>query len=303
MNNYVLGSSLTGMIVANILGWPCIGGDLGGRSKAPFPLGPMILEKTEDTDWFLNRLGIKPGSPKRFNVGYLTTGPIGLEPPEGFREAYYKKTRGIDTPSKSSMNRGRSYLEGWDIKAIDLMGKLAEATSTCLINPVAVDSTRNLINGIHGYRRLVSTVPLPRLYGLCGWDEEAVNTFRAFDTQFVYISKSRALRPFMDEMTDKELDFVYCAGDQVFHRVTRLDSDSVVMEVRGDREVPYSLLHGSQYKIYTVKECQIIPNDRTYNCIDGIDLIGRYAQWDHNIKLEDVIRRTRDYAQRQMVNG
>jgi hypothetical protein len=300
--NFVLGTSLTGLIVARILGWPAIGGDVGGRSKAPFPLGPMILEKTEDTEWLLDNLGIEPGEPSTYIVGYYQDNKVLGKAPEGFKEAYYAKTRGDGTPTISVMTGGRDSLVGWDIKGLGLLDKLKK-TVKALDNPAKsispYDKMIYLEGSIMKYDNLVSTIPMPKFLELTG-DKRSIKDFESWGTNFVHttLAVDNPNNAIIKFLLAGPYDYIYVADPSyAFHRATRVGPSEIVFEFREDRSpvVPDEVI---QTEACFIPNCQILPyrGNTTFQRMSNIDLIGRYAEWDHKIKLEKVIRRAREYA-------
>lgn len=303
--NYVLGSSLTGLLVGYILDCPIIGGDLGGRSKAPFPLGPMILEQTEEAYWLMFRLCITVPEPKKFIVGYYENGEVSITAPDGFKDTYYEKTRGSGTPLPSTMSGGKSVIVGWDVKDLNLLSKLKERVKVLPAEVLSVDTSGRTIHlkdlNIF-YDRLINTVPLPKFMDLAKIPYNPAR-FKTWGTYFVKGTLETATHPITKALFENVFSYVYVADPiYPFHRVTRISENELVMEIREDRmhsSFCHPALGVSHDTGHLIPDCQMIHTEQTYQRVADVDLIGRYAEWDHRMKIEHVIRRAKEYA-RQM---
>lgn len=288
----VLGSGISGILAGYILGYPVIGKEIGGQLKAPFPLGPRILEKTPATEWLMYSLNLYI-QPREFTVGYLCADIISSCPTLEFKEEYYKKTRGDGPVTSSCMSSGKSTIIGWDMDEIDLFRNLLKHVTVIneTINSIQMDKSVKLSDGsIITCNNLINTIPAPifhNLYGIMDKD------FLAHDTIFLLV------RPRNSKFTTK-FDYLYVACKEYpFHRITKLQGgqDLYVLELRGTREnnikdiIDFDILD-----THTLKNCQII-NNRGIRLIDNILMIGRFAQWDHSIKTEHVIGRLLDAKQ------
>jgi hypothetical protein len=301
--NYVIGSGLSGLIAGYILDWPVIGKDIGGQMKSPFPLGPRILEAAGESTWLIAKLGIQVPPMKEYTIGYKDKdGNVHDEPDHNFRAAYYAKTRLENDQSfisipESIMTGGRKRLIGWDMEQLQLVQKLRSRVAIIPSNIINIFTSRKTLVLEDGtelkYDNLLSTIPLPTLNNLIGSPLER-DLFKAFDTVFVEASS-------YDEIyspTDYK-DYVYVANHTIpHHRITRIGLNTYVYEYRADRYSGcfYSdpLYFKPMYK-HIVKNCQIA-KDLKLDSLLGIKLIGRYAEWYHGHKTEDVIRRSLDYA-------
>jgi hypothetical protein len=317
---YVLGGGIAGLISGYILGWPIICERPGGQLDSEFPLGPRILEKTKDTEWLLKNLGIK-AEPRIFTIGYLIEDNFDYKfidsvPPKGFAEDYYFKTRGIRKTTNSSMSGGRNEIEGWDIYSIGLVNELVKRVG---IIPLSIVSIRhqsmlacephykhlgfdkvNIVDQRIYYKKLINTIPAPSLALLRG-NKVRWESFKAYDTTFVKVRTS--------DILTGDFDYIYISDiSYPVHRITKVCPGEYVLEFRGDRYtygcVP-ELRHlsgpprwsrvGSEI---TLKNAQIVESLPVLGHLESITPIGRYAQWNHSVKIEDVIRSVRDIASR-----
>jgi hypothetical protein len=159
------------------------------------------------------------------------------------------------------------------------------------------------------YEKLISTIPLPIFYKLSKQFDK-ITGFEAFDTSFI--------RVISDEKFDKELakkfDYVYVVDEQMFtpylfHRLTFTDEktkyDDVIYiaECKGsfndDDMRIYHRYNSKQERIVipyqTIKNCQIKKSKKIRTDEFGTMFVGRYAEWDHSIKINEVLKRVMDY--------
>ncbi len=303
MGTVILGGGISGLISGYILNAPVITREVGGQLNHPFPLGPRILEYTEETSWLLDQLGIKRFM-KTYHIGYMTKLGVKDSPPEGFRERYYKKTRGLDLPSDSSMSGGRSQIVGWDLESLNLISRLEESIKIIkayithididyvqCFKPREFEDNQNLIlSGVN----LVNTLPLPLFLNLsnpmsrtsrypCSLDLNSLDT---------YFFKVRALK----DLT-QGFDYIYIDDPlDPIHRINRINEYTFILESRF-LDIHKSNIHILDTKV--IMGSQIIKNGKV-KCFNGTTMIGRYAQWDHSVKIEDVIRRAKQYATGKM---
>jgi hypothetical protein len=310
--NYVIGAGISGLIVGYILGWPVIGKDIGGQMSSPFPLGPRILEECGETVWLISKLGVKLPPAREYKIGYMNQGGFIYDCPEqGFAEAYYAKTRLYDPRDliwlpNSTMSGGKKYIKGWDLDSIGLVDILAERVDRVPFDVGMIFLGRHSLSLSNGsemlYDRLISTIPLPTLDQLVGSPlKMSGHTFRSFDTIFVQMTVNDP-SPVMGMF-----DYVYVANENIpYHRITRLQDTTYVYEFRSDR---YPGIFKSRHDTDVIprrkfigKNYQIVNEKKLLRVLD-IDLIGRYAQWDHDIKIEDVIGRAIEYGKQMGSQG
>lgn len=342
MNRAVLGSGLAGLITGYLLGWPVIGENIGGQAKAPFPLGPRILEADEYSSKLLELLGIKK-KPRVFRVGYIYSNSPGemprvhLTPHEGFKEAYYRKTRGDLSPiTTSSMSDDKRTIVGWDIDSINLLYILSKNVPVRrgIITVIFVDDVTEIILGertVEGLcysgtlpirrENIVNTLPLPvflRLSNTVGVVEKP----EAGDVRFVKVRANDPNYMLWFKDINRDYDYAYIADENMpIHRVTKIPSDTLefIAEVNEPRypelevmsEFKYSLIEpikgiasgirDSALRIarsHVVKGSQILNSyPGGYDYVSGIKMVGRYAKWNHSVKLNHVIREAMELAE------
>lgn len=290
--NIVLGAGLTGLIAGYITGYPVLGREIGGQLNSPFPLGPRILERTPETEWLLANLGIQ-SNPKTFKVGYYDHGRLTDDPPVGFRETYYKKTRKDGTVTEDCMSGNKKHIVGWDIaeiKLIDLLKsrvnlipEIATKIDTKLGNILLSDGKSCIV-----YDNCINTIPANIF---CRLADINLYEFRAHTTIFALV------KPISNIAMDNPYKYIYFAEEEYpFHRLTKLDDRHAVLEFREDRwrkydghDIETSIGYFEVLDIIEHANCQII-DDLDLKGLWPIKFIGRYAQWKHGVKVEHTIR-------------
>ncbi len=302
-NGIILGGGIAGLLCGYKLKLPVITVDLGGQLNTSFPLGPRILEKTEETDQLLEELCID-AKPREYHIGYYSD-RLYSRPPEGFREKYYLKTRGRSNPSSSSMSSNRNVIIGYDLDEIDLLSQLIPRCKIIrrrigeindLEKYIRLDPMKKIIQtedseepSYWSYNTLISTIPLYNYIGLTG---HYIN-LQALDTYFFYVETNvDATRGF---------DYIYIANEGPIHRVTRIEQNRYVFESTSGWALsclgvePGYMPSGSLLDYDCVRYCQIVDSLGVRE-LNGTHMVGRYAQWDHGVKIDTILRRLNNEA-------
>lgn len=286
------------------------GDQVGGLFASAKNLGPQYVWKTPSTTRFLTDMGYIDPSGKApsaatrvIRTGYWWRGKINrvedlndsdlLE----IRRLYSLKTRGTE-PRDSHMSDGKSSFEIYDVPVDELVADLLKRVEMRLVyvRATSVDMVNRSVYA-HGheteyhYDKLVSTVPAPILLKLVS-NEALAEKLKAFhkvyergeETTEVEEQLSIHNRGFADEMIeyvyvpDSHYDFhrVRCVGENEFVREYTLKNDAHVANF------PKTAL--------IQKRGQIIGGHEILKQLpSSIKPLGRYAEWRHGIRLEDVL--------------
>jgi hypothetical protein len=205
---------------------------------------------------------------------------------EQFRQAYYRKSRKtMNEYSLSSMNSGCEFFHSYDIdwkKLIDTLVK--ESTNNGMISQdvKAIDFGKQELtltdNTKLKYKKLISTIPAPAFFSL---GEYSTKKLCSLPKHFI-------LRKVRAHCWLKDFDFVYYAGKVPWHRVTRIPNckDKAIFEYVG--RIPAAF--PNEIDRQTIQTGQILPDMIPYDS-DNIKFLGRYAEWKHEILVNDVIKR------------
>jgi hypothetical protein len=300
--DYILGGGLSGLVWAFYNDMKIISPQLGGQVASHFPLGPRYLHATPEAEQLLDDLHIK--TTKRIvTVGYLeptSTNPLKMvdTPNEQFRIDYFKKSRQTDDLSQlddSVMTGGSNTFEvlcvGMDTLAGRLVERIVEQGKFIQDTIQRVDLNGKILINSQGFPRafthLVSTIPLNSFCNMIGisiYLEATDTAFALSDECFRFSNR---------------YDYVYHSGDEYpFHRVSYWNN-YFVFEFPGnvtDKEIRAYLDTGykDRKRLEGVQLISPTPPDCLH--INGVTLSGRYAQWDHHIKLNNVIKEAQEFG-------
>lgn len=299
----VLGSGASALVhlFYNREAFALAGGQVGGLFSKAQDLGPQYVWKTRSTTKLLTDMGYidptnkNPSAATRvIRVGYLWGGRISrledLSAPDRAeaQRLYALKTRGIP-PASSFMSDGKSEFDVYELPVEELVAELLRRVSLRIIRKSAksVDLYRRVVRDSddcpYEYDRLVSTVPSPVFLKLIGKEDEAPR-LKAFDKAY---EKAPTYYPLEHDLCDGKFDYAYVAGDEYsFHRVRRLDGRHVVRE--------FTIKDSSTSKFpgaaVIQKSGQIVSGHEVLESLprESVRLLGRYSEWQHGIRLEDV---------------
>lgn len=256
-------------------------------------------------------------------------------PPQDFRERYYKKTRGEDSViTKSSMSGGKPGLFGWDLYEIALLNHLAAKVPVIKRTVTAID-IQECSYGVEPYsivlgkrkepkgvsynapipgliydrtirvQSLVNTLPLPTFLTLTrlSWALERPKSGDVYFVKLTLLGESRTELGF--EMPSRDYAYAYIADENIpIHRISRYGEldHSYIVEVNDSRYHDLIDLVQPNQKVlmigsHLLKGSQMLnPYSESPDYIGNIKMIGRYANWNHSIKLNHVIKEALDLA-------
>lgn len=283
---YILGGGISGLIAGYYLGLPVISKDVGGQmsTKTNWSLGPRYFHVDEFSTKLLKDLGIKARKETQ-TIGYNLNGFC--KKTEEFRQAYYAKSRkNTEKYSPKSLSGGSSELQSYDIDWDNLISALALQTRNIISqNVCAINLQKKMLTLEDGsvlpYEELISTIPAPAFYKLCNVLPQ--KPFNSLPKTFV-LTMDHGWRRIV-----RNFNYVYYAGDEPFHRVTREPNMPwhLVYEFVG--EEPAKMNHEiDRQKIWIG---QIQDSDNIQADFNSVTFLGRYAKWKHGILTNDVIKK------------
>lgn len=283
MQNIVIGTGLAGLVLTEILKTKgkeviALGDTMGGQMNSSFPLGPRILQHSKSVEEFLKHIGIE-AEPRLFKVGYLTDEKFTDTVTEEQRQLYYLKTRGNSNINKTTMSEGKTSILGWDLNDINLVDVLYARNKDVLQHYFvhAIDPINNIINNDLKYTNLFSTIPMPVLLKILG-SKVDFNSFLLKEVHFTHI------KAYLNMFEMFDFDYVYdVRKDSAINRITRVKENEYVIE--SIKELDFARILG-----HKAIKSQIV-HEQKLNEYLGINLVGRYAQFDHSIKTNNIIDR------------
>jgi len=285
--NYVLGGGIVGLISA----FYNKGYKILTKDNGQVFFGPRIIKRTDFVDLFIEKI-MCDISPKIYKVGYFFNKNTQSIIDQETRISYLKKTRGDEWWKyiKSGMNNGDNIIEGYNmisvwsrlsvllkqnyeyfaIRTIDLYKKSIRGYF------LGKENTMDIYQLI--YYKLINTIPAPifNQFLIPNFSYKGVNIYH-------YLVESSNFDGFM-----KDYDFVYFPEKNIpFYRITRVNDSRFCVE---------SL---TSINVDDYVDCNVILKSFVNNAkINGdiplvinpyIKHVGRYANWDNDLRTHDII--------------
>jgi hypothetical protein len=301
MSKYIIGGGIAGLIAAFYQPeFTIIGDDIGGQMVKK-GMGPRILEVNDNSANLLADVGYDVVNIKTAKIGYRYNNRIHDTLPKELRSDYYLKSRNISSTAKydvpdSVMSDGKNEIKYFDIDWIDLVNKLVEFIGPRIIESKVkhIDLKEKMLE-VDGmtlkYTDLISTLPAPLFFKLASVELEEKLTFEK--KVFVIVPAT---------MIDiRHYDYIYFPDNlSEYHRITNLGNNRAAIEFTGNHFTGQGCFKKfKSFALYS-KELpggQITGGKIPY--IDGVEFAGRFAEWNHDIKTDDLVERFRN----KMVRG
>lgn len=308
MNNFICGGGIAGLLCSYYLpDYRIVSAQLGGQNSEDFSLGPRLIKVDKYTTKLLQDLQID-ATTREYKVGYKTEAGIFDTMPVGFREKYVEHTRELDSIEESHLSSGQNTILCYDFDYQKLVKILIEKAKekgyiAQNVSSISTQSNRFIIRDstqtqlVIVYDNLISTLPLPLFYKLSRQPEKIVD-FKAFDTSFIKV------RAWGEAYAGRYLDFDYLYLDSyMFHRLTFLSKKEnereFILEYKGQFTIEmldnYNKIFSESHVDALMEEIKTIPNcqiQKSKNVLEdsGVRLCGRYAQWSHPVKINELLK-------------
>lgn len=320
----ILGNGLSALIWAayhpdSVLIGPGKPGGMAKDMKAPF-----FLHKHPATERLLKELGLSTCT-REVKVGYGYTSTIGTYVGDrihsDFRESYYRHSRcleeGLDSIPDSVMNQGAEKFEAYEINPDTLINRLIEAVMS--IGGVFYrDTLREIIEdrhsiGVYGdrvnaiYAEVISTIPINIFQSLLP-DQEYKRIYPEDSLTKIFLEGDEQCQEVM------KYDFVYLCphpyspiNDSFAPHITRMNNNHTTQKIffeytfiAGDPVIDETMKrlirsHGEdRVSLYPAISVRKNIGWKKYH---GVRFLGRGAQWDHSIKVQDVVMEAQKHAE------
>jgi len=303
MNNYILGAGPAGLIAAYYLkDFKVIDKKPLGQLNLPFIPGPRLLQATNNMKQFVKQ--ICPDLEIKLEIaviGFNEDDAVTDSPSQNFKANYAMKTRGKSQSESSFMSEGMTEIEHIEIgdygedsykflfetllKIIKDRGQLLE---TNVLNIKTYDRKIEIEGGdVLEYSNIISTLNLNLLKKLTPNMEDMPHDLSTTKKCFY---KTKYKNTIDDMLAGKKhpslwFDYVYSIGTdwtrQTFFR------DYIVYE--SVEPIEGTHIQGNEIDMkFENLPIQIKESLRIEN-IDGITMLGRFAEWDHQIKANEVL--------------
>ena len=305
-NNYILGAGPAGLIAAyyNKDHWLVDKKPLG-QLNIPFIPGPRLLQFTPNMEKFIKEVLPKHDIKTEIAViGYNEDGVVSSEPTNSFKKKYAKKTRGIEKSESSFLSEGMTEIRHIEIDDLgedsykffftELL-KIIEKRGQLMNDSVKkIDALRRTIefdSGTRGdFHNIISTLNLSLFKNILGIEDEDFHWDLSTSNKCFY--KTEYSETVDNMLKDKKhpslwYDYVYSVDTnwtrQTFFR------DYIVYESVNPLKSDY--IEGN--KVLMKFENLPIQIKESYNIerMDNIELLGRFAQWSHQMKANEVLDR------------
>jgi len=267
----------------------------GGLAAMQSKLGPHFVWEDDNTRRLLSDLQL-PLDTVEVRVGYLVSGEVipqsRLTPSDllSFKCAYSNKTRGTGY-QKGHMSGGSGSFTAFRIGMDEVVRALQDAVALRVF-PISAENVLlwdHLVLGENGeeflYDDLVSTVSAPTLVKMLGMDH-LIEKLKARDKTYKTVPYD--VLPSWVSRGRESFEYAYVADPEVeYHRV-RFMPDYVVLEFTGIMGTPGPNSHGST--VVKHPGGQIVGGGEVLRSLPpSVMTLGRYAQWQSWIKLNDVL--------------
>jgi hypothetical protein len=272
----------------------CSSERLGGQMSSRFNLGPRILHRTDAVEMFLDHIGIDSQKYLReFKVKYVWDGSEIDYPTADQSAFYFEKTRGQGIPFSTMMNAGKKSFYGIDMKDINLAERLYGQNQDRIIRDDirsinVIDNTITSVVKTYKFESLISTIDFAEFLKLAGIGRPEVISSYKRNVTFTLA----ALTMFSEGSFDLEgCDFKYFLNDAIINRVSKIGDGSTIV-IESNKPLPYSYLrcNGLIFIDEITMPTQITKELKVSNIL-GYQMAGRYAQYDHSVKLNTIIER------------
>lgn len=274
-----------------------------GELSYKYQLGPRLLQKDPLTLRFIEDVIRKSSSSYKIKVestriGYQYDGfenDIYDYATEQFKKQYSKITRNKSEYEKSFLSESKSFIENYVLydcenKIEDSYKRVFELVYSIVKDRVVDTKVINIDKDFiveledqqkQHFNSIISTIPFPKLLSLFGISEE--NKYETIKKNFYICS--------YDNENERNISKRYSYVYSINRKYTRKTYFKDYITYESVKKINSKHIDKNKI-IFSILDLPIqIKNSSSMNKFNNITLIGRYAQWNHSIKLQDVIKR------------
>ena len=280
-----------------------------GQLNLPFIPGPRLIQRTENTERFVRNVlddaGLFGYKIKTViaKVGYQDNGTADAVPPPGFKKNYTKLTRGKSSSESSYLSEGKNEIEHLEIndmgehsykflfetllKIIDNDRGQLKRKKVTEITPAGFIHAKDGLGPsmCHQYETIINTLSLKLLakdYNGMGsiWKGDELNNLDLTTLSKCFYQTNKGER--------STFDYVYGYKDG-WTRKTYFN-EYMVYESVNPINPPYPVINKFENMPIQIKNS--IDVDR----FDRVFMLGRFAQWNHKVKANEVLDRVIDWT-------
>lgn len=308
----ILGGGAAGLILGTLLkNSIVIDKNPMGQLNTPFIPGPRIFKYSKHVLDFLKKYSDIDFKIKTINIGYIDKFNKEVNLTDEFKKEYSLITRNINIVEKSFLSSGETSIDifsnGDDSFYSNIFNNLFHKIENRIIKDSVekIDTKNNLIYLLSGevieYDECISTLNLNILLKLIGLKENTFNLSTSFKhfVQCEYVNTN-------DIENRKKYHYMYSTNGE-YTRKTYF-KDYIVYELTQSAVDKYNITKKELQKDFLMSICNSnfvlrnifnlpfqIDQSIDINRIQGIHLCGRYAQWNHKIKANEIIEKFNFY--------
>tara|TARA_R110000744_G_scaffold110482_1_gene208394 strand:+ start:99 stop:1043 length:945 start_codon:yes stop_codon:yes gene_type:complete len=305
-NKYILGAGPAGLIAAFYnKDYKIVDEKPLGQLNLPFIPGPRLLQATENMENFIKE--VLPDSNITSEVaviGFNKDGDISDKPSSKFKKAYAKKTRDRDTSESSFLSEGMTEIQHIEINGLGedsykflftellkIIVDRKQLVKTSIKKLCVLSNKIEFTDGTESdYHDIISTLNLNILKKITPhWDENMHYNLDTTNKCFYKADYCDSIEDMMDSKKHPSLwyDYIYSADTnwtrQTFFR------DYIVYESVNPIEGTH--IQGNEIQMKFENLPIQIKESHNIERMDGLTLLGRFAQWSHKIKANEVLDR------------
>ena len=280
-----------------------------GQLNLPFIPGPRLIQRTENTERFvrsvLDDAGLYGYKIKTViaKVGYEQDGSVSSMPHKGFRKSYTKLTRDKSDSESSYLSEGKNEIEHLEIESMGehsykflfktLLNIIDKDRGQLKRQKVTQISPAGFIHAKEGlgpsmcyeYQTIINTLSLKLLakpyYEMTGiWRGDELKDLDLTTLPKCFYQTNKGER--------SEFDYVY--GHQDGWTRKTYFNEYMVYESVNPVKPPYPVI--KQFENMPIQ----IKNSINIDRFDRVFMLGRFAQWNHKVKANEVLDRVIDWT-------
>jgi len=301
-NNYIIGAGPAGLIAAYYMkDYKVIDKSPLGQLRAPFIPGPRLLQATPNMtalikeifpDWWLNIQTAK--------VGYSENGKATDIPPKGFKNKYVEKTRGTSAVEGSHLSEGKNEIEHIELGAMSQESYAKVFNRLLEIIKDRGQLIEKHIENIDIDNKTITFAGEGEDIGLTNFYDKIVST--------INLNILSKLAPEMDidltELTTKgkcfyKTDYSGYHGTRYAHSYVYSADTEWTRKTYFDNYIVYEsvepigseTIEGNKVEMKFENLPIQIVKSKNIDSVNGIKMLGRFAQWNHKIKANEALDR------------
>lgn len=308
--NYILGYGVAGMICKYFMPkFKVIAKSAGSQNQQSIQLGPRFLYPSETFDFFLATLGLSTQT-RKVKVGYVYKGKYVDKLTDEMIVAYNLKTRGVAEKFKSSLSSLKKEFDAYIITQDDLYHKLhnflpkEDVVDATIYDVDLVDKSFKILLKPYYTGNFDSSIAIANenVEGKVFFDKVLctlpLNIIAKTLVNFSSLFNLRSVPIWFKECSDAnydmcDFDIVYALDNTVdWYRVSIASNKKFIQEYSHYVEGSVELRTG---KLASNVDMRQLSNDFL--------LVGRYAQWNNDIRTKEVVEDVSRISQNRWHEG